>query len=112
MQKQEYLPLSNFLNHQAHYCIDEAALKSIQAQLDYCTKMRNKELTHDERAERARKMAHLKARWQATFTDGRPGYGKKLTQPGTVAAFRTFRTTALNEAGKIDLSASTSGVAA
>lgn len=116
MNKQEYLPLANFLRHQEYQhengTVDKKALESIQAQLKYTQTLANNTLTETELARRAKIMAHLKARFGATFTDGRPGYSKRLAQPGTVAAFRTFRTTALNEAGKVDLSASTSGVAA
>lgn len=77
---QEYLPLTNFLKHQAHYCADPIALDSINSQIAYLQQLHANRLTEEELQKRAERMRHLKRRWQATFTDNRRTYSAQTTR--------------------------------
>ncbi len=112
MQQQEYLPLANFLRHQSAYCTDETALESLQAQEQYNQALFNGRLSDEQMAARQARLNHLIRRYKATCTDNRSQYAQRLTQPGTVAAFRAHRKTAIDETGRVLLAADVGGVAA
>lgn len=80
MQKQDYIPLGNFLNYQQDNCTDPQALESLAAQFAYLSQLHNNQLPIAELQRRIEHIEYVRARFNLTTVDNRRQYRAQVSR--------------------------------